>query len=67
MLDKEYLKGTETPKLLYYCGEPIAKEMSKGKLLEIIEVSRQDLNAEVEANTRSRRMSKLFSRALSPV
>ena len=65
MLDKEYLKGTELPELLYYCGEPIDKEMSKEKLLEIIKVSRQDLNAEVETNNRSRRMDKLFGRAIS--
>ena len=59
-------KGTETPELLHYCGEPITKEMSKKKLLEIIVVFRQDLTVEVEANARSRRMSKLFSRALNP-
>ena len=65
MLDKEYLKGTEIPELLSYCGEPITKETSKEKLLEIIKVSRQDLTAEVEANARSRRMDKLFRCALS--
>jgi len=66
VLDIKYPKSVVMPNLLYYCGEPITKEMSREKLLEIIEVSRQDLNAEVEANNRSRRMGKLFSLALSP-
>ena len=63
MLDIKHLKGNGVPKLLYYRGEPITKEMSREKLLEIIVVFRQDLDAEVEANTRSRRMDKLFSLA----
>ncbi len=65
MLDIAYLKGTEIPELLHYCGEPITKEMSKKKLLEIIMVFRQDLVVEIEANARSRRMDKLFRCALS--
>ena len=51
---------TETPKLRYYIGEPITEEMSKEKLIEIIDSLHGLIEFESDCHARSIRMQKLF-------